>query len=248
MTLPKNLGYKPHLKKMSNVALDIGKSLGPRKRPSKAVDTSKFGGVANSVRGYQPQAGANVNVNSIMSSIGQYESGGNYSALGPRTAKGNQAYGKYQVMDFNIPNWTKQALGKSLTPQQFLKDKAAQDKVAYYKMDRLLKQYGNADDVASVWFSGRPVSKAGNAKDVIGTSVPTYIKNIRAIMKKQKGGNVPVRQVTPKQGTQKPNYIIMTDKDGTKYRYSHLLQDYVKLSQPQNPYLNYQIRDMYSNK
>lgn len=123
----------------------------------------------------------NTNVTKIMSAIGQFESGGRYNAKGPVQKNGNQALGKYQVMASNVPSWTKAALGKSLTPAQFLADPKAQDAVARYKMGALLKQYGNVEDVASVWFSGRPVAKAGNAKDSIGTSVPKYVKNIRAL-------------------------------------------------------------------
>ena len=54
---------------------------------------------------------------------------GGYSAIGPKTKKGNRAYGKYQVMDFNIPSWTKKHLGKSFTPAQFLASPQAQDAV-----------------------------------------------------------------------------------------------------------------------
>lgn len=232
--LPENLGYKPHLKKMSNLVTEVGKAFKTQNRSPKAIDTSQFNGVTNTINNYKPR---NTNVDNVMKAIGQYESGGNYNAMGPRTAKGNQAYGKYQVMDFNIPNWTREALGKSLTPQQFLGDKIAQDKVAQYKMSRLLKQYGNPEDVASVWFSGRPVSKAGNAKDVIGTSVPQYIKNVTALMGKDRQKMNPV------------SYVISKDKDGNEYRYSHLLQRYVRLDQQQelNPYLNYQIRELKNN-
>lgn len=122
-------------------------------------------------------------VNKIAESIGSYESGGRYDAIGPVTKNGDRAYGKYQVMGANIPSWTKQALGYSLTPQQFLKDKQAQDKVARYKMAILYNQYGTLEDVASVWFSGRPAS-GNNARDVIGTSVPKYISGIRSIYNK----------------------------------------------------------------
>lgn len=117
----------------------------------------------------------------IALAIGQFESGGRYSAVGPDTGKGNKALGKYQVMASNVPSWTKEALGQFLTPQQFLNSPEAQDAVAHYKMNQYYKKYGTVEDVASVWFSGRPVSKAGNAKDVIGTSVPKYISNVRAI-------------------------------------------------------------------
>ena len=50
MSLPENVGYSPYLKTMSKTAIDVGKSLGKRKRPSKAIDTSRFGGVADSVQ------------------------------------------------------------------------------------------------------------------------------------------------------------------------------------------------------
>ena len=129
----------------------------------------------------KPTSRADSDVIRVASAIGQFESGGNYKAIGPDTGNGNRAYGKYQVMASNIPQWTKEALGKSLTPQQFLADPKAQDAVAHYKMGKLLTQYGNVEDVASVWFSGRPLSKAGNAKDVIGTTVPNYAKRVRQI-------------------------------------------------------------------
>lgn len=113
--------------------------------------------------------------------IGQFESGGRYNAVGPDTGNGNKALGRYQVMASNVPSWTKEALGKSLTPQQFLNSPEAQDAVAHYKMGQYYEKYGNWGDVASVWFSGRPLKKAGNAKDVIGTSTPQYVKNVLAI-------------------------------------------------------------------
>ena len=95
--------------------------------------------------------------------------------------KGDRAIGKYQIMSKNIPSWSKEALGRSITPQQFLADPKLQDAIAEYKMANIFKQYGNVADVASVWFSGRPMNKAGNAKDVLGTTVPQYIRNVQSI-------------------------------------------------------------------
>lgn len=126
----------------------------------------------------------NTSVSKTMAAIGQYESGGNYKAIGPKTESGDQAYGKYQVMGGNIPSWTKEALGYSLTPQQFLNDAQAQDAVAEYKMGKLIALGHSLENVASIWFSGRPLAKAGNAKDITGTSVPKYAKNIRSIYNK----------------------------------------------------------------
>jgi hypothetical protein len=118
----------------------------------------------------------------IAEAIGKIESSGRYDAVGPLTKKNQRAYGKYQVMDFNIPVWSKEALGRSMTPQEFLADTAAQDKIARYKLAQYVKQYGNADDAASVWFSGRPMSKAGNAADILGTTTPAYVQKFRTAL------------------------------------------------------------------
>jgi len=118
----------------------------------------------------------------LISAIGQYESGGNYKALGPvipsGAYEGDRAYGKYQVMGKNIPSWTKQALGYSMTPQQFLADTDAQDKVAEHFIGANLDKYGTPEDVAAVWLSGRPLA-GNNASDLAtGVTVPQYVKNV----------------------------------------------------------------------
>lgn len=103
-------------------------------------------------------------------------SGGNYSAIGPLTSNGDRAYGAYQVMGANVPSWTQEALGYSLTPDQFLADPAAQDAVFNYKFGQYVDKYGSASDAASVWFSGRPLSMSSGLSDGF-TSVPTYVSS-----------------------------------------------------------------------
>lgn len=120
------------------------------------------------------------NMDAAKAGIAKVESGGNYSALGPETKKGDRAYGKYQVMGANIPAWTKQALGQSLTPEQFLKSPEAQEAVFEDQFRRNVAKYGTVQDAASVWFSGRPMAKAGNARDVLGTTVPDYVNKFMA--------------------------------------------------------------------
>ena len=109
-----------------------------------------------------------------LNALGTIESSNNYGALGPETGKG-RAYGRYQVMDFNIPTWTQEALGQSMTPDQFLANEKAQDAVARYKFGQYVEKTGNPFDAASMWFSGRPMAQAGQAADVTGTNVPEYV-------------------------------------------------------------------------
>lgn len=117
-------------------------------------------------------AGAPSDWQNAIASIESAGSGG-YSAVGPTTAKGNKAYGKYQVMDFNIGPWTEKWYGRRLTPEEFLADPAAQDAVFNGEFGSYVQRYGNPQDAASVWFSGRPLS--GNTSSDGYTSVPDYV-------------------------------------------------------------------------
>ena len=100
---------------------------------------------------------------------------GDYSAIGPVTAKGNRAYGRYQVMDFNIGPWTEKYLGRRLTPEEFLASKEAQDAVFAGEFGGNVEKYGNPQDAASVWFTGKPVATGGNRKDILGTTGSGYV-------------------------------------------------------------------------
>lgn len=109
-----------------------------------------------------------------IASIESQGSGG-YNAVGPVTQKGNQAYGKYQVMDFNIPSWTKKHLGQELTPDQFLQNPEAQEAVFKGEFGSSVAKYGNPQDAASVWFTGRPASEGPNRSDILGTTGSKYV-------------------------------------------------------------------------
>lgn len=106
---------------------------------------------------------------------------GGYSAMGPivnsGAYKGDRAYGKYQVMGANIPSWTKSALGYSLTPQQFLANSDAQEKVFENQSNIAYAKYGNWDDVASVWFSGKPL--ANNTSSDGYNTTKQYVDKVR---------------------------------------------------------------------
>lgn len=119
-------------------------------------------------------------LNSFKQGIAGVESGSNYNAIGPATKSGDKAYGKYQVMGANISSWTKQALGYSMTPDQFLKSPDAQEKVFENQSLTNYAKYGNWDDVASVWFSGRPL--ASNTSSDGYNTVPQYVSKVRANM------------------------------------------------------------------
>ena len=127
--------------------------------------------------------------------ISANESGGRYNAIGPETKSGDRAYGKYQVMGNNIPSWTEETLGKRMSPEEFLRDPAAQEQTFRQKFGSYVKQYGNPQDAASMWFSGKPVTEAGGRSDVTGTTVPDYIRRFNTALTSTAGGQDLVKQI-----------------------------------------------------
>jgi hypothetical protein len=121
-------------------------------------------------------------LSSYMAATRNIESGGNYQALGPVTASGDRAYGAYQIMGNNVGPWSQQALGRTMTPQELLADKAAQDAIMADQATRNYARYGNWSDVASVHHSGRPLALAQNAQDQLGTRTTDYVANVNTGM------------------------------------------------------------------
>lgn len=118
----------------------------------------------------------------LRAGIGKMESGNDYSALGPvinRKTGTDRAYGKYGVMGENIPQWTEQALGRRLTPFEYLHSPEAQERVFEHQMTNNLLKYRSAKDAASIWFSGRPYAEAARAgAHDINMPVSQYVNSV----------------------------------------------------------------------
>lgn len=121
-------------------------------------------------------------VSKLKNGIASVESGGKYDAIGKTTESGDKAYGKYQVMGANIPSWTKEATGTAYTVDDFLKNPDIQEKVADHKIGQAYDKYGNASDVASVWFTGGPQKTGLGKKDLDGTTTSQYINKVLSSM------------------------------------------------------------------
>jgi hypothetical protein len=101
------------------------------------------------------------------------ESGGDYRAVGRPTKDGDRAFGKYQVMGRNVPEWTEQVLGQRLTPREFLLNPAAQEAVYRAKFGEYVQKYG-PEGAARAWFAGERGMNNPNARDVNGKTVAAY--------------------------------------------------------------------------
>lgn len=114
-----------------------------------ANEITGAGAVTSGAKGATPTDDA---FSMFMKAIAQVESGGRYKALGS-WVNGDRAYGKYQIMGANVPSWTKAALGTSMTPEEFLQDKQAQEATAQYHLWNYYKNYGPRKS-AMAWNQG----------------------------------------------------------------------------------------------
>ena len=105
--------------------------------------------------------------------ISKIESGGKYDALGPQTADGDQAYGRYQIMGKNVGPWTEAHLGQRLSPQEFLANPRAQDAVFNGQFGQYVDKFG-PQGAAQAWFGGPGAVGKTDRQDVLGTSVGDY--------------------------------------------------------------------------
>ena len=95
----------------------------------------------------------------FVDAIAAKESGGNYGAVN----KSSGAAGKYQIMPANIPSWSKEALGHSVSLSKFMARPRLQDKVALPKLEYYYNKYGAAG-AAKAWYGGEGSVKKGGSK------------------------------------------------------------------------------------
>jgi hypothetical protein len=105
--------------------------------------------------------------------ISAVESGGNYHAVGPNTGSMGRALGKYQVMSENVGPWSKEVLGREISPSEFLGNPKIQDAIFNGKFGQYVDKYG-PDGAARAWFAGEKGMHNPNAKDAFGTTVSEY--------------------------------------------------------------------------
>lgn len=146
--------------------------------------------MAQTYSGNQSQQGINPKVGNVMAGIAHVESGGAknpYSLIGRDTGKGDHALGKYQVLASNVPEWTQEALGQKMTPQEFLSSPDAQEKVAQYMVNKHLQAGRSPQDIGSIWFTGKSLAEAGNVKDAYGTTPTQYVNKMNEGMNQNAG-------------------------------------------------------------
>lgn len=98
---------------------------------------------------------------------------GDYGAIGPTHPKMGRALGRYQIMEANIGPWSKAALGREVSADEFMNNPQLQDAIFDHVFGGYVDQYG-PEGAAQAWFAGPGgVGKTGR-KDVLGTTVGDY--------------------------------------------------------------------------
>lgn len=130
--------------------------------------------VADALAGKPNSDSPNGNYRDAIASI-ESAGSGDYGAIGPTHKKLGRALGRYQVMEANVGPWSKEALGREVTPDEFLRDPSIQDAVFDHRFGGYVQKYGNPQDAASAWFTGKPLAQGANRRDVLGTTGSAYV-------------------------------------------------------------------------
>ncbi|MFA5952923.1 MAG: hypothetical protein WC807_21920, partial [Hyphomicrobium sp.] len=81
--------------------------------------------------------------------------------------------GKYQVMSANVGPWSREVLGREVSPQEFIASPEIQDAIFKGKFGQYAEKYG-PEGAAKAWFAGEKGMNDPNRRDVLGTTVASY--------------------------------------------------------------------------
>lgn len=116
----------------------------------------------------------------LVSAIAGKESGGNYKARN----KHSGALGKYQIMPNNIAAWSKAALGRSISPSQFLASPDLQDRIARHRLGMYFRKYGAAG-AALAWYAGeKALGYSASARNRAQGQYPSMNDYVRDVLRR----------------------------------------------------------------
>jgi len=115
---------------------------------------------------------------------------GDYGALGvwtgdPESGR-DRAYGRYQIMGKNIPVWSKEVLGRAITPQEFMADPKLQDAIFDKKFGDYVAKHGEGG-AAQAWLGGEGSIGKTDRQDALGTTIGSYANKYLTALGKPAG-------------------------------------------------------------
>lgn len=165
---------------------------------------------------------------------------GDYSAIGPTNQKLGRALGRYQIMEANIGPWSREILGREVTPDEFLANPQIQDAIFDGKFGGYVEKFG-PEGAAQAWFAGPGGVGKMDRQDVLGTSVADYTQKFSAAL----GGQPSGQPAQPNAGTRTFNPEIINQlaalssnpyaSEGQRQIAALLMQQQVQQMMPQDP-------------
>jgi len=152
--------------------------------------------------GIKPASGgASGGSGSYRDAIASIESAGSgdYKAVGPTHPKMGRALGRYQIMEANIGPWSREVLGREVSPDEFMANPQLQDAVFDGKFNSYVQQFG-PEGAAQAWFAGPGGVGKTNRKDSLGTDVGTYGRKFMSALGPQAQQPTEVASLDPAAG------------------------------------------------
>jgi hypothetical protein len=165
---------------------------------------------------------------------------GDYSAIGPTNPRLGRALGRYQIMEANIGPWSREILGREVTPDEFLANPQIQDAIFDGKFGGYVEKFG-PEGAAQAWFAGPGGVGKMDRQDVLGTSVADYTRKFSAAL----GGQPSGQPAQPNAGTRTFNPEIINQlaalssnpyaSEGQRQIAALLMQQQIQQMMPQDP-------------
>ena len=107
------------------------------------------------------------------SAIRKIESTNRYH-ITANAGRGRTALGAYQVLDTNLPSWSRAALGRTVGVAEFLRSPQIQDRIFHHRFGQYVRKYG-AHGAARAWLGGEGAARGGGgAADRFGSTPSSY--------------------------------------------------------------------------
>jgi len=100
---------------------------------------------------------------------------GDYRAVGPTHQRLGRALGRYQIMEANLGPWSREALGREVTADEFMASPEMQDAIFNHQFGRYVDRFG-PEGAAQAWFAGEGGVGRMDRRDSLGTSVADYTR------------------------------------------------------------------------
>lgn len=91
--------------------------------------------------------------------------------------------GRYQIMPANLPGWSREALGRNVSIQQFMSNPRIQDAIAQYKLRQYVNRYGY-QGAAAAWYGGPGVAKGWNSRTNPQGAYPSIASYVAQVMRR----------------------------------------------------------------